>query len=134
MVVDIPANAVTVTTQFVYESLPAVTGAPAEYAFTGYAFHLDAYRDQAPCSGLLFEAPITVTIQYVDSGLVGLDEGTLELRYWDGVQWSVDGLFVVERNVLDNVLVVKVSHLSTFATFAQVDAGHAIFLPLVLYH
>jgi thermitase len=130
--IDIPAGAVTQTTQFAYTSAFTEADAPAGYVFAGHAFGLDAYRAGEPCSGLVFEVPVTFVIQYTDVGIEGLDENTLELRFWDGEGWSLDGITLVERDVLDNELFVRSDHLSEFALFAREMGGHDVYLPLVV--
>ena len=78
--------------------------------------------------GMTFETPITLTIQYADSTVTGLDESTLILSYWDGSEWTEDGITVVARDPDHNRLVVTIDHLPEFALFGK----HCIFLPLVL--
>jgi thermitase len=132
--IEIPAGAITQATQFAYASVLMVADAPAGYAFAGHAFNLDAHREGKPCSGLVFEAPVTFTIHYTDTDVEGLNESTLELRFWDGEQWSTADITVAERDVLDNRLILRVDHLSEFATFAQTSGGREVYLPLVVNH
>jgi thermitase len=133
--IEIPAGAVAEPTQLAYASLPTITGSPPDFSFAGRAFSLDAYRDGVETPGLVFGQPITVTIDYTSADVAGLDENTLELRYWDGGSWSADGIMVVERNVTAKRLVTQVEHLSEFATFAkgkQPESSYKICLPLVV--
>jgi thermitase len=132
--IEIPAGAITQTTQFAYTSVSTVVNIPVSYAFAGHAFNLDAYREGGPCSGLVFEVPVTFTIQYTDVDIEGLDEETLGLRFWDGERWSAAGIILAERDVLENRLVVRIDHLSGFATFAQPSGGREVYLPLVIKH
>ncbi len=132
--IEIPAGAITQATQFAYASVFTVADIPVGYAFAGHAFNLDAYREGEPCSGLVFEAPVTFTIQYTDVDIEGLDEETLELRFWDGERWSTAGITLAERDVLENRLVVRIDHLSEFATFAQPSGEREVYLPLVVKH
>jgi thermitase len=128
--IEIPADAITETAQFAYASVSTVVDTPSGYGFAGHAFTLGAYREGVLCPGLVFETPATITIQYIGASIDGLAEDTLELRFWDGGQWSGDGIAVAERNVLENRLVARVAHLSEFATFAR--KGQNVYLPLVV--
>ncbi len=133
--IEVPAGAVTEPTQLAYGSVLTVTAPPTGFTFAGRAFKLDAYRGDALCSGLVFRKPITVTIHYTASDVSGLDENTLELRYWDGDEWAADGITLVERDIADRRLVVQIGHLTTFATFAtqqQQETRHRVYLPLIL--
>jgi hypothetical protein len=125
-IIDIPAGAVTETTTLVYTPVdPAAP--PAGFSFAGHAFTLEAYRNDALLPDFTFEEPVTVTIYYSESDVVGLDEGTLELRYWNGSAWVTDGITLVERNTVQNYVVFTIAHLSEFAligeTFAQPPAS-----------
>jgi hypothetical protein len=117
--IEIPTGAVTTTTTLVYTSVEQVSDLPAGYAFAGHAFTLEAYRDGAHQDGFVFEKPITVTIYYSDDDVAGLDEGTLDLHYWDGSAWSTDGITPTERNPDQNYAVFTIAHLSDFALTGQ---------------
>ena len=130
--VEVPPGAVAETTQLAFTSVPTVTGSPLGFVFAGHAFRLEAYRKGVLHSDLTFEEPITVTIHYTGSDVAGLDENTLELRYWDGDEWSADGITVVERDTVNKRLVTRIEHLSEFALFAQEQQPQKVYLPLVL--
>ncbi|MEA3340370.1 MAG: S8 family serine peptidase [Chloroflexota bacterium] len=129
--IEIPPGAVTATAQVAYTPIPTITGSPPGFLFAGYAFGLEAYRGGALLPGLIFEHPITVTISYAEANVAGLDEHTLELHYRDGNEWAGDGITVVERDEVNNSLVVRVEHLSEFTLFAK-ERQPKIYLPLVL--
>jgi hypothetical protein len=125
--IHFPAGAVTETTTLVYTPVGTAT-APAGYAFAGLAFSLEAYRGSAWLPGFAFETSITVTVQYTDTDVAGLDESSLELWYWNGSQWSADGITILERDATANRLTASVAHLSKFALFGE---AHQVYLPMV---
>jgi len=132
--VEVPPGAVTEVTQLAYASVPTVTGSPSGFVFAGRAFRLEAYRHGALQAGLVFVEPVTVTIHYTEADVTGLDTNTLELCYWNGSEWSADGITVVERAMDNNRLVVTVAHLSELAMFAKEWQNEQVkvYLPLVL--
>ncbi|HMR67834.1 MAG TPA: hypothetical protein PKE64_27810 [Anaerolineae bacterium] len=82
--------------------------------------------------GYVFATPITLTIEYSDEDVVGLSGGeeSLELRYWDGSQWSSDGITKLSQDTANNTAVFQLEHLSEFGLFGR-DAGGSIYLPLI---
>ena len=78
--------------------------------------------------GFQFLVPVTVTMQYNDSDVAGLDERTLEFLYWNGTEWSSDGITVIERDTINNRITVSVTHLTEFALFAR---PIHVYLPIV---
>ena len=124
-VIEIPAGAVTEPTQLAYSSSTTVTGSPSGFEFAGRAFSLKAYRNEGLLHGLVFEEPITITVHYTEGDVAGLDENTLELRSWNGAEWSGSGITVVERDIARRGLVMQVEHLSSFAIFAR-EQGETI--------
>jgi len=71
--------------------------------------------------GFHFERPITLTIAYSDEDVVDIPRGeeSLELRYWTGSEWSDDGITIVQRDTVNNRLVVSIAHLTEFALFGK---------------
>jgi len=128
--IQVPPGAVAVPTQLAYTALSDVAGAPSGFTFAGRAFTLDAYQNGEIRHGLFFEVPITVTIHYTEADVSDLDEGSLELRYWNEGVWVADGIAVVERDAVGRRLVARIEHLSEFAMFGQ--GGYTVYLPLVL--
>jgi hypothetical protein len=128
-IVQIPAAAVTETTTLVYTEVMTAT-TPSGFTFAGHAFDLAAYQDSQPLSGLVFNEPVTITVNYSDADVAGMDEATLQLNYWNGSAWSTDGITMVERDIAHNRFVATISHLSTFATFAE--PRRMLYLPLIM--
>jgi len=129
-IIEIPAGAVGRLTEFRYTPLEGPAGSVPGLAFAGRAFALEAFQDGALAPGLVFSAPITITIHYSDPGIAGLEEETLELRYWNGDAWAGDGIVPVARHLSLNRLVVSVTHLSEFALFGERILWQ-IYLPVV---
>jgi hypothetical protein len=127
--VEIPGEAVSEAVTLVLTAVETPT-VPSGFAFAGHAFTLEAYSGDDLLPGFLFETPVTLTIEYTDADVAGLDENTLELHFWDGIGWSTDGIVVVERDTEGNRLVALVDHLSQFALL--VVKQHRLYLPLVL--
>jgi hypothetical protein len=130
--IQVPANAVTQTTTLAYLE-KASTGhpAPGDFTFAGTCFELDAYLGSVLQPGFTFAQPVTLTLEYNPSALSGVGEDTLELQYWDGSQWSSDGISIVSRDTVNHRLVVTVDHLSEFALLGE--AGRrGVYLPVVM--
>ncbi|MCP4540728.1 MAG: hypothetical protein GY832_26620 [Chloroflexi bacterium] len=117
-VIHVPAGAVTTPTTLVYTPVETAT-APSGFSFASHAFDLDAYRDGVLLPDFTFDEPVTLTIHYTEADVAGLDEGTLDLRYWNGSAWATDGITLVERNTAQNYVVFEIVHLSEFALFAS---------------
>lgn len=133
-VIHIPPGAVTETILLAYSAVNTAT-APPGFAFAGRAFELDAYQNGVFAYGFTFNIPVTVTLSYTDTDLVGLDESTLKLYYWNNEisEWEDSATTCMphsayERQPNENWLAIPVCHLSKFALFGQ----HGIYLPLVL--
>jgi len=129
LLVQIPVGAVHEATTLVYQSAPT-TNPPTTYQFVGHAFTLTAYQDNLPLDHFVFDHAVTVILSYTDADISGLDESQLQLLTWNVAtdQWSDDGITIIERRPLDNILVVTIAHLTQFAlTVPQ----RQIFLPLI---
>jgi len=81
--VQIPLGAVTTTTWLTLTPILVITETISPgLRFAGHAFDLDAYRDGQLLTGFTFETTVTVTINYSDADVKGLDEKTLKLYRW----------------------------------------------------
>jgi hypothetical protein len=131
-IIQVPGDALTDTTLLVYTPVNTAT-APAGYAFADRAFDLDVYRDGAYLSSSLsLSVPATVTIHYNYTDVVGLDETSLLLEYWNEPTsaWEDAACGPYDRHPDEDWLSVPICHLSRFALFEQ--AGYTIYLPLVM--
>jgi len=127
-IITIPAGAVTETTTLIFSPETAVTP-PANLSFAGHAFTLNAYRSGSLLSGFAFEQPITVTIHYANDEVASMGENSLTLLYWNGSDWSSDGITVVSRDTVNNSLTVTIAHLTKFAMFG---GSYQVYLPIVV--
>ena len=81
-----------------------------------------APRNSTTANSFFFLKPITITIEYQDSDVMGLDEMDLQLLYWGGNNWQDAGQTCggnspgYEYNPLLNTFKVFVCHFSRFAT------------------
>jgi uncharacterized repeat protein (TIGR02543 family) len=119
--VEIPGGAVTETVTLVCAPHPTPTRPISpSMRFAGHAFDLDVYLNGVIQPGYRFNAPITITIQYSDEDVVGLDEGGLMLHHWDGVTWRDAACGAgYERHPGENWLSVEICHLTGFALLGQ---------------
>jgi hypothetical protein len=125
---------VTETILLAYTAVNTAT-APSGFAFASHAFGLEAYQNGVFASGFTFSVPVTVTIHYTETDLVGMDKTTLRLYYWDTntSKWEDAATTCMPHSAYDrhpneNWLAVAICHLSKFAMFGQ----HRIYLPLVM--
>ena len=88
----------------------------------------------------LFDLPITVTIHYSDTEIIGIDEDSLILNYWDedSAGW-IDAVDTCEpsleydRHPEENWLSLQICHLSQFAMFGpEIIYDQKIYLPLIM--
>ena len=129
--IDIPPGAVTDTISLIYTEIPSTTNdAPDGFSFAGRTFTLDAYLGTVLQAGYVFNTPITLTLDYDPDALGDVDEATLELHYWDGSQWTSDGIVVIKRDTTNHRLVVTIAHLTEFAMLGTEGGQHTIYLPL----
>jgi len=124
--VEVPSDAVTESTQLAYTTVPTITGSPSGFGFAGHAFNLDAYRNGDQIAGFTFSVPITITLHYTETDVVGPNEDMLVLEYWHdstGV-WEDAACGPYDRHPDENWLAVPVSHLSRFALFGRTLHTH----------
>ena len=111
------------------------TSAPAGYASAGHGFDLSAIDFGETLPGFTFLKPVTVTINYADPDVAGLQEDTLRLFYWDGSQWldaatTCTPNSTYRRDLDANRISLPICHLSTFGLFAEPKIWQ--FLPFVV--
>ena len=84
---DFPANAVTQTTTIALDIDQRTSPIP-EFIWTGHLFHMLAFQNGDLNKGFNFEAPITITLEYSDSDILGVPhEDWLKLYWWSGSNW-----------------------------------------------
>lgn len=108
-----PPGAVSVTTYLTLTDYYAIDDVPGGFGFAGHIFGLiavDAAGDPVP-----LDAPITVTVRYSDTDVVGMNENALQLTYWTGSAWEEAACGEYDRHPDENWLAVPICHLTDFA-------------------
>jgi len=123
--IEIPAGATTETLVVTYTLVATTTnaGVPTLTMVGQHALRLE--------SSVSVSGRMTVTIQYDDQDMAGIDESTLMLYMWDGSQW-VDaqpcGGYI--RDLDNNVLQIIICHFSDYVVLGE--SRHDIDLPVIL--
>ncbi len=127
--VQVPPNAVDEDTSLVY--LPQQPESPPSGSeFAGRGFELEAFQNGTLVPGLVFAKPVTVTTQYSDADVAGLDEASLTLTYWTGSMWQDAACGPVERHLSENRMAAPICHLGRFALLGE-RSEFRVYLPLV---
>jgi hypothetical protein len=132
-VIAVLPGSVSATTVLSYTAVPTAT-APAGFGFGGLAFTLDAYRNGVRQDGFAFTQSIAVSLLYGDGDVIGLDEQTLKLDYWNGTSW-VDAATTCTppsnytHRPETNAFAVLICHLSEFDVFGVPQ--RKVLLPLM---
>jgi len=124
-------------TDFQMKSLPASTalGAlsrPTNYSGIGSSvFDIKALNDPASTMSSFDEA-VTVTVDYTDDEISGLDESSLWVHRHDGSEWNALTNCVVDTSA--NTVTCETSNFSVFGLFgqtasAQSSSGGGVFVP-----
>lgn len=131
--IHIPPQAVSTTTELLYTEVTAPATSPSGYVFAGKAFALDAYQDGAAQESFTFAKAITLTLEYSDADVAGLDEATLTLEYWAGTEWEDASCGAIMRNMVENWLSIPICHLSSFVLYGRPSQvqGQFVYLPLL---
>jgi parallel beta-helix repeat protein len=140
----VPPNVVSETTTVVLTQLdPGMLTTPPGLVAGGTALELDAYLDDELLTGFTFNAPVTLTLEYTDEDIAGIDESALQLyRYVcpnpDSLWlcfWEVIGTRDGEGQTLDtenNVLMAWLTGFSRFGTLSVKSEPVMVYLPLVM--
>ena len=129
----IPAGALVGDTTFTFIPQPAPTHDPGRLIFAYNSFQItaeDAYGNPVTA----FNLPITVTLTYADTDIIGMPEYSLGLYYWDGgasawadaVSTCPGGEYT--RDPAANSFALPLCHLTKFGLFG--NPLH-FFLPIV---
>jgi subtilisin family serine protease len=135
----VPGGVTPQNTRLIYTPLPQTEqSVPGDFSFAGFGFSLDAVIEEVVQSTFTFSQPIILSLDYNDDAQETLVEDSLELRYWDEthLEWRTDGITVIERDTVNNRLVVSIAHLTEFAIFGQLKPAGAdikLYLPLILH-
>lgn len=96
---------------------------PDGLKFGNFEFDLTTFLNNEPQHGVQYAVPVTITIAYDPALLGGQREDTLKVYHWAGTAWSMDGITVVARDVVNHAITIAISHMSDFAFFAATPTG-----------
>jgi hypothetical protein len=127
---DVPPGAVSDTTRFQLGPLftdthPATP--PGGLLFANRAFEAHAFCFGEPVAQ--FSRPLTITVHYSDSDVLGLERETLRLWTREGPEGPWASLGEPAR-VMSGALAFTTTHFSEFALFGK--AEHAVYLPMAM--
>lgn len=125
----VPPGAVTDTTRFECHPLTETQVIPpGRLRWANRAFTMQAYRFGEPVGQ--FNHPLTITVHYTDTDVIGLKRETLRLWTRSGPEgpWAMLG---EPARVMSGALSFTTTHLSDFALFGEFD-GFSVFLPVIL--
>jgi hypothetical protein len=116
--IEVPANAVTADTIVKVEQVrtPVVSelAPPPTSKTLVSAFELSA--TSAGVALTSFAQPITITLTYTDEQITGLDEETLKIYRWTGLEWQALSTTI---NIATNTLTTTTSQFSYLAIIGE---------------
>ncbi len=123
----VPPHAVTETTRFQFREMTPteIISGPPGLMYAHRAFELTAFRFGEVHQ---FGQPITITVHYSDTDVIGLKRETLRLWYrnGNGEAWAMLG---EPGRVLSSTLSFTTTHFTQFALFAE--GAYQVCLPLI---
>ena len=127
----VPPAAVTETTTIMLTQLEPETTTPPEFVAGGVALELDAYLGDEQVEHFTFSTPVTLTLEYTDEDVAGMDESTLQLHryvcpYPESLLlcfWEVIGTRSGEGQTLDMENNVLTAWLTGFTRFGTMGTG-----------
>jgi len=136
--VEVPAGAVSETIILALQPMAAPTEPPLAGLRSGdETFDLSAYLGNDVLEGYDFLKPLTVTLRYTDTDVIGILESGLRLYYWDGSTWqdaantcSPPSTYFLDTTA--NVLRVAICHLTEWNIQGPDMFPWKVRLPLVV--
>jgi hypothetical protein len=123
----VPPHAVTETTRFQFREMSQteIISGPPGLQYAHRAFELTAFRFGEVHQ---FGQPLTITLYYSDTDVIGLKRETLRLwsRNGEGEPWARLGEPV---RVMSDTLIFTTTHFTQFVLFAE--GANKVYLPLV---
>jgi hypothetical protein len=133
--VSVPSGAVSETVTLSLAPAYPIPAPEDGFQFAGYAFDLNVSLAGVIQNGFTFNQPVTVTLNYNDADVAGMDENSLILYYWDtsthqyiDAATSCAPASSYDRRPEDNSLAVPICHLSQFVLFGE---PYLTYLPLI---
>ncbi|MCP4539995.1 MAG: hypothetical protein GY832_22885 [Chloroflexi bacterium] len=136
---SIPNNAVTGTSTITIVYTPKAPQnalpAPEGMALGSHIFDLDVYQDGALVPHFSFARAVTLTSEYSDADIAGIEEDGLALYRETEGEWVKIGARTGETQTLDvenNLLTVYLLGTSQFGEAGPVTGPRFIFMPLII--
>ena len=93
------------------------TSVPTGYSTIGsYVYDLKALSDNSTAI-TSFDNPLTITLSYTSSDVVGMNESSLKIYRWDGSVWTALTNCSVDMNL--KTVTCSTNHFSVFSLFGQ---------------
>ncbi|HQM14155.1 MAG: LVIVD repeat protein [Chloroflexi bacterium ADurb.Bin360] len=125
----LPTGAVTDTVQLVYRHWLFDERTFGDLVGIGRTFNVAAvYSDTGQPAQLAPGQSYTITLRYTDVEKGPAIEDTLGLYWWDGSDWSQEGISSTV-NVVNNMVSAQADHFSLFAVLGETQR---VYLPLIL--
>lgn len=126
--IEFPSDAVTrpvTITAGITTTRPVSTGSQ----YLGPIFFIEA-EDEEGTSVTSFSNPFSITVDYNEGDLNGIEEDSLTMAYWDTAaeEWQT---IATEVDTQTNRIISTLDHLTTFAVLEQVG-DHRIYVPLLI--
>ena len=96
---------------------------------TDHFFQLEAEQGGQPLSQ--FEQPVTITIEYTAQSVGNVDPTTLMLYWWNGSQWTMQGITLVSHS--GDTITFTTTHTGLFALLGEPQLED-VYLPVILRH
>jgi len=115
--VEVSAGAITDAVKVIFTPITPTYSPPEGLHFAQHVFDVSVcgWPDCEPLPNYVFGAPITITIQYADEDVAGLDQDSLLVTAWNGTAWEDAACGPYDRNPGENWLRVPICHLTPFA-------------------
>jgi len=113
--IEIPAGALSSDTNLQVSPLSTSPTPPSGVTATDIGYNLTMEDGTTT-----FAQPVSISFNYSDSDVQGLDESTLRVYYWDGNAWVLAGGTV---DVDSNRISVQTNHFTDFAMFGSQSSG-----------
>lgn len=123
--IQIPGQAVTSTLLVTYSLFATTTqaGLPTQTMVSQHAIRLE--------TNLSFSSPMTLTIQYNEADVAGINESTLRLYTWNGSQWvDAQPCGGYSRDLSNNILQAVLCHFSDYVLLGR--SQRSVYLPVVV--
>jgi hypothetical protein len=138
---EIPPGAVLQAVTIIFTPIPTPTHPLLPGLLSvGHNFFLDAYLGGQLLPGFGFQRPVSLTVNYSSTSILGLDESTLGLYYWTGSEWA-DGSTTCTppseytRDLVADWLRLPICHLTEWNIQGEpLSEAFWIYLPLIVRH